>query len=244
MRWVTAHRQQLLIQETRAAIARPLRSLGFEESITNRAVHELLFQPAPGGGTLPFFPALLAARAAIMGAAAEPPGGSSGGSSRTLVWVDPAGTFYPPAVAGVGMSPGQVCVLRPPRAADVVWAAIECLRCPSVGAVVALVTQRLSRVEVRRLQLAAERGSGVGLLLRPHLAGAGAGVYAAATRWLVAPAPGERTVQRWKIQLLHGHGGRVGQSVFLEHCRETHSVRAGEKLADRETATPAARAIA
>ena len=58
MRWVTAHRQQLLIQEKRAAIAWPLRSLGFEESITNRAVHELLFQPA-AGGTLPFFPALL-----------------------------------------------------------------------------------------------------------------------------------------------------------------------------------------
>jgi hypothetical protein len=233
MRWVTAHRQQLLIQETRAAIARPLRSLGFEESITNRAVHELLFQPAPGG-TLPFFPALLAARAAMTGAAAEPPGGSSGGTSRTLVWVDPAGTFYPPAVAGVGMSPGQVCLLRPRSAADVVWAAIECLRCPGVGAVVALVTQRLSRVEVRRLQLAAERGSGVGLLLRPNLAGAGAGIYAAATRWLVAPAPGERTIQRWHLRFIHGYGGHVGQSFLLEKHRasgQTNLVRLSPPLA-------------
>src|SRR4051794_29214018 len=64
MRWVTAHRRQLLIQEKRAEIAWPQRSLAFEESITDRAVHELLFQPSPGGG-FPFFPALLAARAAV-----------------------------------------------------------------------------------------------------------------------------------------------------------------------------------
>jgi protein ImuA len=240
MRWVTAHRRQLLIQEKRAAIAWPLRSLGFEESITNRAVHELLFRPSPGG-TLPLFPALLAARAAVT-RTMEPSGWSSG-APRTLVWVDPAGTFYPPAVAGLGMSPGQVCVLRPPRAADVVWAAIECLRCPSVGAVVALVAQRLTRVEVRRLQLAAERGSGVGLLLRPHLAGAGPEVYAAATRWMVAPAPGERTIQRWRLQFIHGYGGHVGQSFLLEKHRasgQTNLVRLPPPLARHPLPAPAA----
>src|SRR3954468_13266267 len=121
MRWVTAHRRQLLIQEKRAAIAWPQRSLGFEESITDRAVHELLFQPSPGGG-FPFFPALVAARAAVTRGAES--SGLPPRAPRTRVWVDPAGTFYPPAVAGLGMSPGQVCVLRPPRIADLVWATI------------------------------------------------------------------------------------------------------------------------
>src|SRR5690349_19426133 len=99
MRWVTAHRQQLLIRETRAEAAcwPPRRSLGFEQSITRRAVHELLFQPSSPGGMLPLFPALLAARAAITGAVDSASGPS--GAPRTLVWVDPAGTFYPPAVA-------------------------------------------------------------------------------------------------------------------------------------------------
>ncbi|MGB7158778.1 MAG: hypothetical protein WBD40_11965, partial [Tepidisphaeraceae bacterium] len=81
----------------------------------------------------------------------------------------------------------------------------------------------------------AEHGGSVGLLLRP--VGKRSMHYAATTRWLVAPAPGERLVQRWKIQLVHGHGGRVGETVFLECCRETHSVRATAKLADRPAAT-------
>jgi hypothetical protein len=101
-----------------------------------------------------------------------------------------------------------------------------------VAAVVANVDYRLSRVEARRLQLSAERGGGVGLLLRP----AGRAVsseHAAVTRWLVRPAPGERTVQRWSVQLIHGHGGRVGQAVILEYSRETNRVRAVEQLADR-----------
>src|SRR2546423_1093128 len=86
----------------------------------------------------------------------------------------------------------------------------------------------LPALEARRLQLSAERGGGIGLLLRPL--GRASSEHAAVTRWLVRPAPGERTVQRWSIQLVHGHGGRVGQSVILEHSRETNRVRAVEQL--------------
>jgi len=109
-----------------------------------------------------------------------------------------------------------------------------------VAAVVAEMKpgQRLSRLEARRLQLSAERGGGVGLLLRPWGNRLSA-EHAAATRWLVRPAPGERTVQRWKVQLVHGHGGRVGGVVILEHSRETNRVRAVEKLAGGRGRTPA-----
>src|SRR5438067_2145540 len=74
------------------------------------------------------------------------------------------------------------------------------------------------------------------LLPRPR--GAGSIHHAAATRWLVEPARGERTVQRWKIQLIHGHGGRLHQPVYLEYSRdwrqpETHRVRATDQLGDR-----------
>ena len=87
------------------------------------------------------------------------------------------------------------------------------------------------------LQLAAEQGGGVGVLLRPST-GPGSLNYAAATRWLVAPARGDRTLQRWKIQLVHGHGGRVGEAVCLEMCRRTGRIdarpaRAMEKQAER-----------
>src|SRR2546423_471989 len=70
---------------------------------------------------------------------------------------------------------------------------------------------RLTRVGARRLQLAAEAGGGVGLLLRPARS---AQHYAAATRWLVAPTCGEASVQRWRVELVHGHGGRVGRAVL------------------------------
>ena len=96
---------------------------------------------------------------------------------------------------------------------------------------------RLARTEARKLQLSAERGGGVGLLLRqtdeanPGLrTGGGArrapSDHAAATRWLVRPVPGERTVQRWQLQLIYGHGGRVGQSVILEHRRDSNTLDA------------------
>jgi hypothetical protein len=231
MRWVTAHHQKLSIDEKSLETPWPTRpSFGFEESITRGAVHELLFQPS-SGGEVPLFPALLAARTATT--KAESPSHPS--VRRTLVWVDAAGTFYPPAVQHSGITSEQICVLRP-RSADLVWATIECLRCQSVGAVVALVTQRLTRVEVRRLQLAAERGGTVGLLLRPNLGSACPGTYAAATRWLVAPAPGERTVQRWHLQLIYGcgHGGQIGQSLILEKHRasgQTNFVRLSAPLA-------------
>ncbi|HEV2295096.1 MAG TPA: hypothetical protein VGR35_14675 [Tepidisphaeraceae bacterium] len=151
-----------------------------------------------------------------------------------IIWSDPRGQLYPPALAAMGVDLRQLYLLRTSTPADETWAVAECLRCKGVGAVVAAPAV-LSRVEARRLQLAAEIGGGVGLLLRP--AGKRSMHYAATTRWLVAPAPGERSVQRWRIQLLHGHGGRVGETVFLECCRETHSVRATEQLSRQPAAT-------
>jgi protein ImuA len=140
---------------------------------------------------------------------------------------------YPPALAAAGICLDRIYFLRPRTPRDLLWGMGESLRCPGVAAVIA-APGRLSRIEARRLQLAAETGGGAGLLLRaapgqgrlpPH--------YAAATRWVVQPAPGDPTVQRWKIRLVHCHGGNLDQTIILEHCRETNSVRAISELADR-----------
>jgi protein ImuA len=178
-------------------------------------VHEILSDPAEG---TPLFFATLLARAA------------SGGA---LVWCDSGRGIYPPALAAQGIDLDRLFLLQPKTPAEQAWAVGECLKCRGVAAVVAEVNaaHRLTRLDARRLQLSAERGGGVGLLLRP--AGKASAEHAAATRWLVRPAPGERTVQRWSVQLLQGHGGRIGHTVILEHSRETNRVRAVEKLADR-----------
>ncbi len=158
------------------------------------------------------------------------------------IFSDPRDEIYPPALAALGFDLKNVYLLRTQTPQDEIWAITQCLRCKGIGAVIAS-PQKLSRIEARRLQLAAEVGGTVGILLRQT--GRGDHIYAAASRWLVEPHPGEPTVQRWKIQLLHGHGGQTHKVVFLEQCRETNTLRATEKLADRQTPqTPAIRAIA
>lgn len=159
-----------------------------------------------------------------------------GRGQGAVVWFDPAGEIYPPALAAGGIDPARLILLRC-REAEQIWAMAECLRCRGVSTVVGAV-QRLTDIEARRLQLAAEKGGGVGILLRHDRL---AGHYAAATRWLVSPAKGERTVHRWMIQLLHGQGGRIGGKAILELCRESHLVRAVGELADRSAATKPSR---
>jgi protein ImuA len=161
-----------------------------------------------------------------------------------VVWSDPDRELYPPAIAALGIPLKRLYLLHPTSAADHVWAVAECLRCKGVSAVVAAIPetnsrQRLTRVQARRLQLAAEQGGGVGVLLRrvpPGKSPADA-EHAAVTRWLVEPSRGERNVQRWRIQLLFGHGGRVGEPVILEHHRDPIATRTSI-----ETTQPAATA--
>ena len=201
------------------------------------AVHELLFEARHGR------PMVVAA---VMARGSSSPSSCLDVSDPScllpVIWSDPRGDLYPPGLAGIGFDLSRTYLLRTNNEADEMWAVAECLRCRGVGAVVA-APGKISRIEARRFQLAAERGGSVGILLRQT--GRGDSIYAAATRWKVSPYPGERTIQRWTIQLLHGHGGRIGQSVILEWCRENNSVRAVEKFFDRPaTTTTAARATA
>ncbi|HWE01028.1 MAG TPA: hypothetical protein VG326_01370 [Tepidisphaeraceae bacterium] len=205
------------------------------------AVHELLTEPQDGKAT---FIAMLLAMAQGRDSSAPGPSTPCSVSTGAIIWCDPAGELYPPAFAAHGFPLDRLFLLQPrspdPNGKDLIWAASECLRCKGVGAVVAPL-QRLSRIEARRLQLAAERGGGVGILLR-HT-GRHSSQHAAATRWLVRPTPGSRTIQRWTIQLLHGHGGRVGQTLCLEHCRETNRLHTFNPMADRQVEPqPAVRA--
>ena len=207
------------------------------------AVHEILSEPADGS---PLFFAAVLARACGAGfqpaflEQAKSRQDACTTSTSALVWCDPEHRLYPPALAAQGIDLDRLFILQPKTPAEQTWAVAECLKCRGVAAVVAEMKpgQRLSRLEARRLQLSAERGGGVGLLLRPWGNRLSA-EHAAATRWLVRPAPGERTVQRWTVQLVHGHGGRVGGVVILEHSRETNRVRAVEKLAGGRGESPA-----
>jgi protein ImuA len=194
-----------------------------QQAFVSAAVHEVLSETEMPSFLLPI---LLARSASRFG---------------QIVWCDPQRQFYPPAAAAMGLSLDRLLVVRPSNLAEQLWAVAECLRCKGIGACIAPLGN-LSRLQARRLQLAAEQGGGIGVLLRP--ASAQSGPYAAATRWLVQPAPGEKTVQRWLLQLIHGHGGHLHQSVLVEVNRETHHVRALERVVYRPAQTKTASASA
>ena len=180
-----------------------------------RAVHELLFDPSDSGP-----PAYVASLAAM-----------HHGQGRPIVWIDSTPCLYPPAF---GANVDRLHVLRP-KPSDLAWTATECLRCQHVGAVIAVMPNRLTRVEVRRLQLAAEQGNNLSILIRPNLVSASVDIYSAVSRWLVSPAQGECTIQRWCIEHVHGHGRQFGPSFIMEKHRatgQTHFVHSFSTLVD------------
>jgi protein ImuA len=228
MKLITCHRGQLqtcLPGEVKATRPRsflthldPLDALCPPHGLAYGAIHEVLTTKDAGPGL--FFATLLARAAA--------------NNQKDVAWCNPRGELYPPALAELGLPLHRLLLLRPLSDVDAIWAVAECLRCTGIAATVAEF-DRLTRIQARRLQLAAEAGGGIGIFLRRL--DASSADYAAATRWAVKPCRGERSLQKWEIQLIHGHGGRVGLSVILEACRETHLVRASAPVGHRSLET-------
>ncbi|MCA9191893.1 MAG: hypothetical protein KDB03_09030 [Planctomycetales bacterium] len=87
------------------------------------------------------------------------------GSGGYVVVVDPQQQFYPPAMLGLGIPLEKLIMVRPENQADMLWAIDQALRTRAVAAVVADVVS-LDDKSARRIQLAAERGGSLALLLR------------------------------------------------------------------------------
>jgi len=128
---------------------------------------------------------------------------------RLLVVVDRKRQFYP-AAWGIDLS--QTVLVRPSNEADELWACDQALRCPGVGAVV-MRCGRLDHRDFRRLQLAAESGGTLGLLVRPaQLRGRPTW---ADVQWSIEPQP-SRDRWRLRVELVRCRGGTGGSSVILE----------------------------
>lgn len=220
--------------------------------LTRSGVHELLY---PANSARPLLPAMLLARARAGAASAGDDHAicaDGAGGAGAIVISDPRQRLYPPAAAQLGIPLARLYLLHPKNREEELWALSECLACGGTSAVMAELG-KLSQVEARRLQLAAERGGALGLWIRP--AGAASSIYAAATRMLVEPvtataataaATATGCCQRWRITLLHGHGCQVGKGIVLEYNREEHTVHSTSELADRAAvaAETSVRAIA
>ena len=135
---------------------------------------------------------------------------------RSVLWIAPEPDAYPPGLARLGLSAASLILVRAPRPADALWAAEEGLRCPAIGAVLTFGDVP-DLTAARRLQLAAETGGGIGLLLRPD--DASPGPTSALTRWRLSATPSPQAGPHhlgepaWEIALLRARGGRPGAWV-------------------------------
>ncbi len=129
--------------------------------------------------------------------------------------------------------------VRPEQPQDALWSLEQALRTPGIGAVVCDV-EKLSSQACRRLQLAAEIGGGLGILLRP--AQARGQPSFAEYRFLVQPLPppnkSDAAVSRlWRVELLRARRQFAERSVVVELSNGQDGLRMAAELA---SATPAA----
>lgn len=134
-----------------------------------------------------------------------------------LVVLDPQHWFYPPAAAVLGVDLARLVVVRAWQRSDQCWALDQALRCPAVAAVWAPM-EELDERDFRRLQLAAEAGQGLGLLIRSHRVGQQPS-WSDLRLWISPQAlpPQQLSAgRRLRIQVARCRQGRGGGSVEVE----------------------------
>lgn len=147
-----------------------------------------------------------------------------------LVVLDRSRDFCPPAAVRLGIAAPLLIVVQPGKSADMLWALDQSLRCPGVGAVLAWLEKIDSRT-FRRLQLAAEQGGGLGLLLRP--AAARHEPSWAEIRFGIEPRPSKSPRRRMRIELLRVRGGKEGEIFDVEIDDETHTLHLAPRVEPR-----------
>jgi protein ImuA len=181
--------------------------------------------PRPAGPAIPLAPPIDAAlpggglaRGAIHELLATDPGAATALAALILaragtptVWIEPNPDPCPAGLAPFGLDPAALIVVRA-DGTDALWAAEESLRAPAIAGVLATLP-RLDLATGRRLQLAAEAGGTLGLILRPDTANPPPS--AARTRWRVTalPAPGPAHLvgpPHWRLELLRARGAPPG----------------------------------
>ncbi|MBO6782400.1 MAG: hypothetical protein JJ899_03880 [Alphaproteobacteria bacterium] len=164
---------------------------------------------------------------AVTGFAAALAGKAQAARAAPVVWIAPRlerrESLYGPGLLEFGLDPANLVVVRIPSGSEfgatALWAMEEALRAPAVGLVCAEI-EEMDLTASRRLQLAAEAGNGLGLLLRRAPRGAALPPTASVSRWRVSSLPGSPADEderlpgrlpgrpRWRAELLRARGGR------------------------------------
>jgi hypothetical protein len=158
----------------------------------------------------------------------------------TLVVIDRLQTFYPPAAAAWGIDLDRMIVVHPQNARDELWGAVQALRSPAVAAMFATI-DRLDSRSFRRLQLAAQAGQTLGVLMRPGSTRGEpswadvrleVGNYGLARIRIPKSAIRNRPTRRVQVHVLRCHNGRAGGSAVLEIDDAAYAVREASSTYD------------
>ncbi|MCW4203905.1 MAG: translesion DNA synthesis-associated protein ImuA [Candidatus Thiodiazotropha lotti] len=126
-------------------------------------------------------------------------------ANKQLAWIAPPYIPYPPALVSGGISLRHLLLLRPPQHQEIPWAMETVLRQRRCAMVLAWPGRLLAKT-VRRLQLAAEAGGGVGVLFRSEHQDSSF----AATRLLLTPG-----TSGLQVTILKSRASRGCQTVDL-----------------------------
>lgn len=161
-------------------------------------------------------------------------------TSGPVLWVVRRRDLFAPGLYQAGLTPNRVIHAEARDDAELLAMMEDALRHRGLGAVVG-EAKRVSMTATRRLQLAAEGGGTLALLLRQH-AKVGedplAIPSAATTRWRIAPMPSVPLAvegvgrARWRVALVRQRGGAPFE-LMVEACDETGRCALAAELVDR-----------
>ena len=164
-----------------------------------------------------------------------------------VLWVVRRRDLFAPGLYQAGLDPDRVLYAEAADDAEVLALMEEGLRHRGLGAVIGEV-KRAAMPNTRRLQLAAEGGKTIALLLKRHAREGGNPLHvpsAAITRWRIGSAPSEplpvEGVGRacWHVALVRQRGGEPFETI-MEACDETGRLALPARLADRTAASDGA----
>lgn len=147
-----------------------------------------------------------------------------------ILWFDSRNDFYPPAAQSCGIDLSRLVLVRPRDRKQMLWGIGHALRCRGISAVVGMVSKP-TLAEVRRLQLAAETGGGLGFLLATRKEDVSVGGIA--TRWKITGAPSNGDARCIAMELEKCRGGHAAPPIMLEAEHGQIRVAVSSRLADR-----------
>ena len=134
------------------------------------------------------------------------------GSQKWIFFIDTQHDLYPPGVAQLGVPLERLIVVRVSATRDALWTCEQALRCRAIAAVV-LPMRSVDPQVSRRLQLAAEAGESLGILICQEQHDGGT---FAATRLRLEPRVGHVGTRRMAIAVLKQRAGAPSEPFVVE----------------------------